>query len=239
MTTSSSSITAGEIMDRAAVLMNDPAKTDYNYDTLAPFLRMAIDELVETLGDSQSSPLVYTDPTLITMPIGSNTIYSPDSLNTPHYSGRLMEIQELSERRAGSQDSFIPMRRIEFIDYGIPAASNFGFWSWEAQQIRFNPNGATTPREIQFKIIMDASNINFNIAPEQIIGAINARSFLAYKTAAFAAMFIGENPERAKVLNEAAETSLERIESVNNKGRQQIMTRHRPFRAAYKRQGGF
>ena len=50
-------------------------------------------------------------------------------------------------------------------------------------------------------------------------------------------MFIGENETRAQVLNEQAEQAKERMEGISNKGRQHIMTRHRPFRAAFKARG--
>jgi hypothetical protein len=52
-------------------------------------------------------------------------------------------------------------------------------------------------------------------------------------------MFIGENETRAGILETQAEKAMERLTGINNKGKQQIMTRHRPFRAAYKARGGF
>ena len=47
-------------------------------------------------------------------------------------------------------------------------------------------------------------------------------------------MFIGENETRAGILEDKAEKALERITGINNKGKQQMMTRHRPFSASYK-----
>jgi RNA-splicing ligase RtcB len=112
------------------------------------------------------------------------------------------------------------------------------YWAWESQIIRFNPNGgATTAREIQIKHLKEFGEAV--LTPESIVGSMNSRSYLSYKTASFAAMFIGENPERAGVLDSHAERALERVESISNKGRQQIMTRHRPFRAAFKARGGW
>jgi hypothetical protein len=106
------------------------------------------------------------------------------------------------------------------------------FWVWEDQQIKFNPNGALTPREIQLQYVRQAISLATN--ETTIIGTINARSYLSFKTAALCAMFIGENQSRAGILNEQANEALERVTGINNKGRQQIMTRHRPFRASYK-----
>jgi hypothetical protein len=71
------------------------------------------------------------------------------------------------------------------------------------------------------------------------IQVTNGMSFLAYKTAALCSMFIGENQTRASILEAKAEQALERLTGINNKGRQQIVTRHRPFRAGWKARGGF
>jgi len=237
MALSSSSITAGDVMDRAAVLMNDPAKTDYTYIILSPFLRMALDELIENLVDGHNAPLVSTS-LVITVPAGSNAMYSVDSLNEPHYPSDLAEIQEISERLAGSRDPFIPMKRTEFLETK-EAGDRLAYWTWQNQVVRFNPNGATTAREVQLNYLRTYSSESANIPPESIVGPINSRSFLSYKTAAYAAQFIGENTERAQILDAKAELALERIESINNKGKQQIMTRHRPFRANWKARGGF
>jgi hypothetical protein len=160
------------------------------------------------------------------------------SLNTPHYPTELAEIQEIGERRAGTDEPFIPMKRVEFME-PFQAGDRLKVWTWELETIKFNPNGATTVRELQLKHLRSLAMVGTNFTPDHVVGGFNTRGYLSYKTAAFAAMFIGENPERAQVLDAHAERALERQESIVNKGRQQIMTRHRPFRAAWKKRGGF
>lgn len=226
---------AGEVMDRSAALMNDPSKTDYTYQVQLPYLNMAIDELVESLEESNSSPTNQISA-IITVPIGVNKITPIESVELPHYPFDLVEIQEVSERTAGSQDTFIPLGRRDFLQ-AFPASNSLMFWCWENQEIKFNPKGALGPREVQLKYIRQA--LSQAVGELSIIGAINSRSYLSYKTAAFCAMFIGENETRASVLEAQAEKALERLTGINNKGRQQIMTRHRPFRANYKARGGF
>lgn len=97
-------------------------------------------------------------------------------------------------------------------------------------------NGASIDIEVQLKFIYQgvpyAANENSQIV------AIGARTYLAYRTAAFCAMFIGENETRAQVLENAANQAMERAMNISNKGRQEIMTRHRPFRAGYKSRSG-
>ena len=232
---STTSLTAGDVMDRAAALMNDPAKTDYTYAAQLPYLNMAIDELVESLEESNSSPTNMTSST-ITVAVGESMITPTEHATAPHYPVDLIEIQEVGERLAGTEDSFLPLSRREF-PQAFPASNSLLFWAWEDQCIKFNPNGATSDREVQLRYVRAA--ISQAITELSVIGTINARSFLAYRTASLCSMYIGENPTRASALDSDAEAALERITGINNKGRQQIMTRHRPFRAAYKSRGGF
>lgn len=228
---STTSLTAGEVMDRSAALMNDPAKTDYTYIAQLPYLNMAIDELVENLMESNSSPTNQTS-SIISVPVGSTKLVSVDTPGVdPKYPVDLVEIQSISERNAGSQDVFVALTRGEFVQ-GFPAAHSLLFWVWQDQQIKFNPNGALSTREILINYVRYA--INSAINETSVIGAINARSYLTFKTAAFCSQFIGEDTTRAGILNEQADLALERIIGINNKGKQQIMTRHRPFRASYK-----
>lgn len=231
---STTSLTAAEVMDRSAALMNDPAKTDYTYAAQLAYLNMAIDELVESLEESNASPTNQTSTT-ITVPIGSYQITPDESATTPHYPTDLVEVQEVGERLSGTTEPFMMLHRREFIQT-FPATNSLLFWVWEDQIIKFNPNGATTEREIQLRYVRQAIVQATNELT--VIGTINARSYLAYKTAALCAQFIGENESRAEILNGQAEAALERLTSISNKGRQQIVTRHRPFRASYKARGG-
>jgi hypothetical protein len=230
---STTSLRAGEVMDRSAALMNDYARTDYTYTAQLPYLNMAIDELVESLEESNASPTNQTSAA-ITVPAGSYKLTPVEDPTTPHYPYDLIEIQEIGERNAGSTDAFLPLARRDFVA-AFPATSTLLFWCWEDQNIKFNPNGANTAREVQLKYVRQAIQQAQNEA--SLIGTIGSRSYLAYKTAALCSMFIGENESRAQVLEAQAEKAMERMLGIGNKGRQQIITRRRPFRAAYKSRG--
>lgn len=222
-------------MDRSAALMNDPAKTDYTYINQLPYLNMAIDELVESLEESNSSPTNQTSP-IIVVPVGSNKITPVENVTPPHYPIDLVEVQGVTERLSGSSDSFLTLGRRDFVQV-YPANNSLLYWCWEDQQIKFNPNGALTIRDVQILYVRQAIVSATN--ETTIIGTINARSYLGYKTAALCARFIGENPTRADELDKHATNALERLDSVNNKGRQATSTRHRPFRAGFKARGGY
>jgi len=232
---STTSLTAAEVMDRSAALMNDPAKTDYTYVAQLPYLNMAIDELVESLEESNSSPTNMTS-TAITVPVGTNKITPTEHVDLPHYPDDLVELQEVRERTSGTNDPFVMLGRRENHTI-VPANNSLLYWMWEDQMIKFNPSGALTEREVQLFYVRRA--ISHAVTEATIIGTINSISYLAYKTASLCAMFIGENETRAGVLEVQAEKAMERLTGINNKGKQQIMTRHRPFRAAYKARGGF
>lgn len=237
---SASYVTAREVMDASAALLNDAAQTDYKYEVLTPFLKMALHELSETLLESQSTP-APTATTPIACPIGTNAIYPAENPNpaVPHYPDGLVEIQQILTRKVGTNDAFVPLQRLEYMPPADEPCGLFQYWSWEVQTIILNRAGSNIPQEIVLQYLAD---INVSLVPYDIdsrVGGTKSRSYLVYKTAAYAAMYVGENPERASTLEAHAERAMERIENINNKGRQQIMTRHRPFRAAYKMRGGF
>jgi hypothetical protein len=184
---STTSLTAGEVMDRSAALMNDPAKTDYTYAAQLPYLNMAIDELVEQLEESNVSPTNQTSVAIL-LPFGSNKLSPVESLTPPYYPDDLIEIQEVGERASGSSDVFLALSRREFLQ-SFPVTTSLLFWCWEDQMIKFNPSGATGDREIQLRYV--GQSISQATDATSVIGTINARSFLSYKTAALCSQFIG------------------------------------------------
>lgn len=220
-------LVAYQVIDMVASLMNDTAKTDYTYDVVLPYLNMAIAELNEHLEEGN---VAITNQVSLPIPV---KIGQGNIINLPW---DLVEVQEVAERQFGSDDLFRPLPRKEFT-INLPPSNSLLFWAWIDQSVRFNPNGALSVMEVQLKYIRRP----FKPAQEiqTIIGTVNAASFLMYKTAALCSMFIGENETRSGVLNEQAELALERIEGISNKAKQQIMTRHRPFRAAFKMRGGY
>lgn len=232
---SSTAVSAGQVMDRVAILLNDPNKTDYTYLVILPYLNMAIDELVESMEEANNSPTNSTS-TVITIPVGVTRITPTEdpTVGIPHYPDNLVEIQEIGERNAGTQDRFIRMERKEFLSVNPPNNSLL-YWIWEEQQIKFNSQGALSIRDVQIKFV--SNGIPYAVDQNSIITMINSRAYLSFKTAAFCARFIGENETRAQVLDGQALEALERTTTISNKGRQEIMTRHRPFRAGYKSRG--
>jgi hypothetical protein len=196
---------------------------------------MAIDELQESLEESNASPTNLTSAA-ITVAVGKNKLTPVDDVtaNQPHYPYDLVEIQEVAERATGSSDAWIPLGRREFMNE-FPITNSLLFWFWEDQIIKFNPAGANSSRDIQLKYVRMPLQLATN--ENSVIATINARSYLSFKAGAFCSNFIGEDESRAAQLDAAAQTSLDRILGINAKGRQELVTRRKPFRANYKSRG--
>lgn len=229
------SLTAADVMDASASLMNDTAKTVYTYTAQMPYLNMALREMQEHF-QLNNIPVSNATSTGITVAIGVKEIRPFDGVGsggTLTYPSDLVEIQGIYERLSGSTDPYIPLIKREFLPHAIDdlPTDSLQYWAWEGQVIRFV--GATTARQVKLDYIATVFPRVTNEA--QQLGVINAFSFLQYRTAALCTRYIGENPDRSSELNDTAILALDRLTGIESKARQNIITRRRPFMAAYKR----
>lgn len=230
------SLTAAQVMDKSASLMNDTGKTQYTYTAQTPYLNMAFDELQEVFELNNIPVTNQTTSPAITVPIGTTMIGPVDGVGStaaPNYPTDLVEIQGLYERLAGAAEPFVPMTQREFLPHAIDdlPTEALQYWIFQDQQIKMI--GALTAREVKIDYIKAIFSSDLNSS--SVIGVINARSFLYYRTAALCSQFIGENKSRADELNNFAQIALDKVIGIGVKGKQSIMTRRRPFMAAYKR----
>jgi len=229
------SLTAAQVMDRSASLMNDTARTTYTYQAQLPYLNMAFDELQEAF-ELNNIPITNQTAATIVVNVGVLSINPVDGQGAgvaPNYPTDLVEIQGLYERLSGSQDPFVPMVQREFLPHALDnlPTESLQYWIFENQQIKFI--GALTIRDVRIDYIKAIFSSEINSS--SLIGVINARSFLYYRTAALCSQFIGENKTRADELNQFATLAMDRVTGIGVKGKQSIQTRRRPFMAAYKR----
>lgn len=227
--------TAGSVMDRAASLLNDTARSVYTYDAQLPYLRMAVDELQEEM---QLNNVAVTNVTSQIIPVNIGDIaINPPTGSPPTYAGDLVQIQQIWERAQDSTDPFLPMVQREFLPHeldNIPLY-NLGYWVWNEQIIKFNPSGALTAREVKIDYIADA--IATPTDSGSPIGVMNSQSFLQFRTAALCAEFIKRDKEAADALNTNAQMAIDRLVGIDTKGRQSFGSRRRPFRASYRGRG--
>ena len=225
---STPSITLAGTVYGVALLMNDPEMTEYNVKNVQGYVGLAMGELSDLLEEAN-------------IPITNQVSVHPVNKNVgvlvnPPFDA--IEFQEVAERARGSNGPFIPLPRREFPD-AYPQTSSLMYWCWLSKELVFNPTGSNTPMEVQLKYTR-RPGLGWELSGEDFIVAdITSHQFLVYKTAALCSRFIAEDLPRAALLEDLAEKAFERIIAISNKGKQQIMTRHRPFRAGYKLRGGY
>jgi hypothetical protein len=222
-------LTAATVMDTAAALMNDVAKSLYTYVKQIPYLNIALQELQE-IYQLNDIPVTQTRSAVLNVTAGVSAIgfaTAPTALPTD-----LIEPIELWERAEGV-DPYTPMSKLNVLPLFLAgnAIPQFIYYVWQDNEIRVLP--ASQDNDIK----MDYTKRLFTAITTSTdnIAVINAQTFLEYRTGGLLAEFVGENPTRAQALNNDAGLAIDRALGIGNKGKQNIMTRRLPFRAGYKR----
>lgn len=221
--------TAGDVMDAAASLNNDTARTIYTYVVQVPYLQMAIQELREYL-ELSNSPVTNFSDTVLTIPAGTTVV---SFLTTPSLPIDLVDIRQAWERVSGV-DPFTPMRRVDFIPAWIEGEEvyQFSIFAWLNNSIHIP--SSSQANDIKLNYVKQIDNV---VDENSQLTLINGQTFLQYRSAALLAQYVGENPTRADALNMNAQSALDRAIGIETKGRQPIFTRRRPFRSAWKHRG--
>src|SRR3954463_16743375 len=110
------SLTAAEIMDEAALLLNDSNKVTFTYTVLAPWLKRAVNEYSDELAVNNIKLLNKASVVIPTV-AGTTTVPMP--------SDALLPIM-LEERLAGSANSFSPMAPVDGLNTSITPEQSFG-----------------------------------------------------------------------------------------------------------------
>lgn len=221
--------TVSTVLDLSSNYLNDAGLAQYTYVAQLPFFNSAQMELAELM-ELNNVPATNKRSTTLTVAALVTTL---DFTTTPALPSDLVEIQKISERQNGTSVDYLPMTRREFLPTLVEQIDQLVWWSWLDQQLKFI--GATQPVQLMFDYI--ANKLPAATTTTQPITLINATSFLAYRTAALCAQFLGENKERADDLNVFAGAASDRFLGINTKGRQAIAVRRRPFMASYKNRG--
>jgi hypothetical protein len=228
-----SDLTAGSVMDAAASLMNDTARTVYTYTAQIPYVKMALRELEEYF-QLHNIPVTEEVSAVINIPAGQTAIVYNGLAPTPALPTDMVEPKQVWERTEGI-DPYFPMTKRDFLPHSLEGVltSRFIYYVWQRNEIRFLPTSQDNDIKIDYirqlftNIVNESSTIN----------VINALSFLEYRTAGLLAEFIERNTTSANALNAYGVLAMERAAGISIKGTQNIMTRRRPFRSGYKRSG--
>lgn len=224
---------ASDVLNMSASLLNDTAKTVFTDAAQLPYLNMALRDLGQKL---ELNNVPVTNATSAVIPVAANgDNIGGDDMGDPNLPTGLVEIQKLWQRPTGTSIPFIPVQKYEFLPHYwddieqsfIPA------WAWMEQVIKFIPSNTATDVKIDY---IKTAIIEIEEADDDII-IINSLNYLGFRTAALCARFIGENPTRADSLDGQARISFDEMLGISTKGRQAIVTRRRPFMAAFKNRG--
>jgi hypothetical protein len=224
---------AGTVMNQAAVLMNDSARTVYTYAKQVPYLNMALQELQEWFELHNLSVTQRVTSPIITIPAGETQIIFNGG-GVPTLPDNLVEPLQMWESING-QTQYIPMTKLDFLPHdleGVPT-NYLVYWVWENQSVKFLPSNSVILVKIDYMAQIFTPVTNENSA----INVINAATFLEYRTAALMAEFVERNMTSAQGMNSYAVMGLDRVTGIGSKSKQRIQTRRRPFRASYKKRG--
>lgn len=215
-------MTAGEVMNRAAALLNDPGKSLYTFAVQIPHLNVAIDELQEEM---ELAGLPATRKSSAVYVVGAGAIALPTALPTD-----LVELQELFERpQGGISSDWFPMDKT-FTLPDIPPTASLIYWTLDNNTVKFI--GASGARDVRVNYI---AKIQATIVVDtDLITILNSMSYLAYRTAGLIARFVGENPSRADALDTMAIPARDKIIGIGVKANQGMPVRRAPFMANYK-----
>tara|TARA_Y100000310_G_scaffold26486_1_gene25272 strand:+ start:9870 stop:10508 length:639 start_codon:yes stop_codon:yes gene_type:complete len=208
-------VTAGEVMDDAAVLLNDSSKQSYTYAKMLPLLKVTYREwaLAKHMSGDQ---LLKDRSTAIDIAAGATTVTSAPS-------DMVLPIR-LEERPDGSTGLYEDMEKTAW-EPDETQVETLDVWNWREETIYLR--GATTAREVRIYYWKDLAEL---VDENSNIVGIRARIPLSYKTAALAAGSIGGNMELATALRDVGEARQSETISVNVKSRQDLPVRRLPFR---------
>lgn len=216
-------------MDGSAALLNDAARTVYTYTAQLPYLKIALRELREMM-ELSNVPVTNKTAEILAIPAGTTEI---SFVTTPSLPTDLIEIQQIWERATGV-NPYVPMTKREFLPAYLTTdyvqSPNFLIWAWNGNKIQLPP--ANQINDLKLNYIYEITQI---VDENSTIAVPNGQSFLTFRTAALCAQFIMENKERADDLNADAGIAVDRMEGIESKAKQATFTRHRPFRASYKK----
>lgn len=224
-----SNLLAGTIMNGAAALMNDPARSVYTYAAQIPYLNLALQELEE---EFQLNAVSTTEKTsaVIQVDDGETEIIF-NGVGVPSLPDDMIEPQQLWERNRDI-NPFISMTKREYLPHYLEGVETgqLGIYVWQDQTIKFLPSNMDNDVKIDYikQLFTPVTDEN------STLNIINAKTFLQYRTAGLLAEFIERNQTSADKLNTYAILAGGRALGINVKGKQNIMTRRRPFRAGYK-----
>ena len=211
--------TAGDVMDRAAIMLNDAPKSLYTYTVQLPYLKTAF-QMLEQEGNVHGTPLNLISEYESVVNAGALHLSLPESFFLP---------LSLHERRNGStlETDYYLMREVANVyDPNVEQESSLNIWDWRHNCINFV--GSTEARQVR---LFYWRQLTAPTSSGSIIPQSGADNYLAFKTAALCARYIMADYDRADSLDIQAAMSLDTLMTLLTKNTQGVRARRLPFRA--------
>lgn len=220
--------TPADCISMAASLLNDNARAVYTDQAALPYFNMALERLLQEL-EQNNVGITNVTSAVVNIPAGITI--------APQLPADLIELQQVWESPEGT-DNWSPMVRKDYIPHYMEGVSTnkFIIYVWNQQQLQVPPSTSNNDLKLDYV----GSIVNMPILIDQVntnIAIINSKAYLGYMTAALCSQFVSENPTRYEALMGLSSDALGTMLGINNKGRQAIVTRHRPFRSSLKARG--
>ncbi len=225
-------VKAESVFDGVRALMNDSDGNLYTDEVILPYFKLGYDGLRQDFEES-SIPFSNITSENITIPAGVTSIGNPNEAGSPALPTDLVEIYEMYERTAGTNQDYMLMRRRNFLPKTTVQTEFLEVFTWQKQIVRFL--GATS--DIEVKIDYIADSLREVVDGNTLITPFNCQTFLKYRTAALCSVFIGENETRGSILNQEADNARTILLNIGTKFQQSMPVRRRPFRANWKNRG--
>lgn len=213
--------TQANIRTRIAYLLNDTGQAMYTNPVIDPAVEQAYFELQS---EAQNHGFPLTINNYFTTAIAAN------APTIPVTSLDMVYPLQLWSRNTGltSETDWQPMIKTFELPL-VESDTNLTYWCWtnvlsgavHIPSIRFVPS--TVAKDVKISYIQDFSPVAATLQP------VGSFVFLTYRGAAIAAMVIGNDPERAQALNDAAQAELEKLINLNVRSNQNPIVRRRPY----------
>ena len=231
--------TGSIIEDLVRPLLNASVEDGYTDEVILPYFKMAYDNLRMECEDN-NIPFTNVTSAIIAVDQGVTDVGGPTG---PALPTALVEIFDIYERIAGTDNDFMLMKRRYFLPKTSILTAYLEVWSFQKQYINFlGANG-----NIEIKIDYIADTLVGIIDSNTMVSLWNCRNFLGFRTAALCAQFIGENDTRAEALNAQAgwvteanpnpSGELQRMLNISVKNQQSMPVRRKPFMSGYRQRG--
>jgi hypothetical protein len=220
--------TAGDVLDLARSMMNDPNAVLWTDAILFPLLNAAYRSLQEELAINGVSVMQAT--TAIDLPLttldGVTLAPNPPQIaddTNPQLPTDLVVPYTLEEQATASDDLFIPMERITGPMPNFEPMGYLRIWKWETDQIELV--GATQPITVRIHYERALAALSAESDPVAIPYATRS---IAYEVAAFAARSRGAR-DLAMDMEQAASMTRQRIIERYTRASQYKARRKQPY----------